>query len=103
MGRRKTGHPPDVSKMPQDRSCFDRPTALVICKKENAQMARIALTKTDMARVIVCAMWGLGDLPNVDDRRVRIEARKSAAKVSERHMIALRVIEQRSATALIQL
>lgn len=53
-------------------------------------MARIALTKTDKARVIIAALYGMKELPPADHKLVAKEARKPGRIVDERHQIALR-------------
>lgn len=52
-------------------------------------MARIALTKTDKARVIIAALYDLKELPSADHKLVVKEARKPSRVVAERHKIAL--------------
>jgi hypothetical protein len=59
-------------------------------------MARIALTKTDKARVIIAALYDLKELPPADDKRVEKEAKRPGRYVDERHQIALRHFEQKA-------
>lgn len=58
-------------------------------------MARIALTKTDKARVIIAALYDMKELPAADHKLVAKEARRPARIVNERHQIALRHFENR--------
>jgi len=58
-------------------------------------MARIALTKTDKARVIIAALYDMKELPEADHKLVAKEARRPARIVNERHRIALRHFENR--------
>lgn len=60
-------------------------------------MARIALTKTDKARVIIAALYGLPQLPAADDKRVVKEAKRPSRYVDERHKIALRHFDSKAA------
>jgi len=56
---------------------------------------RIQLTKNDMARVIVQALYGLRELPNDDDERVRRMIRRvNREEMVRQHKQALIVIEQ---------
>ena len=56
---------------------------------------RIQLTKSDMARVIVQALYGLRALPNEDDARVRRMIRRvNREDMARQHKQALMVIEQ---------
>jgi len=59
-------------------------------------MPRIALTKSDMARVIVCALYNLPKLPEAADRRVARLARRKKSLLEQHHKLALTVIDQRT-------
>ena len=60
-------------------------------------MARIALTKTDKARVIIAALHNLPELPAADHKMVIKEARKPGRIIDERHAIALRIFDTKAA------
>jgi hypothetical protein len=60
-------------------------------------MARIALTKTDKARVIIAALYDMTELPAADHKLVAREARRSGRIVDERHKIALRHFDSKAA------
>ena len=56
-------------------------------------MARIALTKNDMARVIVQALYLLKELPSENHRVVLNMAKRSGKQhLTEQHKLALEVI-----------
>lgn len=59
-------------------------------------MARIALTKTDKARVIIAALYDMKELPPADHKYVVREARKPSRLVNERHQIALRHFDNKN-------
>lgn len=60
-------------------------------------MARIALTKTDKARVIIAALYDMKELPAADHKLVAKEAKKPGRIVDERHKIALHHFERKVA------
>jgi transketolase C-terminal domain/subunit len=60
-------------------------------------MARIALTKTDKARVIVAALYDMKELPPADHKLVVKEAKRPGRIVDERHRIALRHFDNKAA------
>ena len=51
-----------------------------------------ALTKNDMARIIVQALYRLATLPATDDRRVKVRARLRKAELTYHHKMALNTI-----------
>ena len=54
------------------------------------------LTKTDMARVVIQALYGLNALPPIDDRRVLRQARRDKFSLTESFNIAMRILEERA-------
>lgn len=52
------------------------------------------LTKNDMARVVVQALYNMKSLPAADDRRVVKMERSSKKWLTERHALALICIQQ---------
>lgn len=60
-------------------------------------MARIALTKTDKARVIIAALYNLPELPAADHKLVVKEAKRPGRIVDARHKIALRHFDNKAA------
>lgn len=56
-------------------------------------MAKMHLTKNDMARVVVQALYNLPSLPAADDRRVhRIETKTLLPKLAEQHQRAVDIL-----------
>lgn len=55
--------------------------------------ARIAITKNDMARVIVQALYQLPQLPSADDKRVKARARLRKSELAGYHKLGLKVIQ----------
>ena len=54
--------------------------------------APVALTKNDMARVIVQALYFLPTLPAADDKRVKVRARLRKSEIADYHRRALDII-----------
>ena len=54
--------------------------------------ARIALTKNNMARVVVQALYYLPTLPASDDNRVKVRARLRKSELADFHKRALDII-----------
>jgi|APGre2960657404_1045060.scaffolds.fasta_scaffold222052_1 hypothetical protein len=60
-------------------------------------MPRIALTKTDKARVIIAALYNLPALPPATHKLVVKEAKRPSRIVDERYRIALRHFDSKAA------
>ena len=57
--------------------------------------ARMTLTKNDMARVIVQALYNLPALPAADDRRVLRQTRSKKTALQDGHNLAIKILLDR--------
>ena len=53
------------------------------------------LTKLTMARVIICGLYNLPQLPDADDRRVIRKTRLKKAVLKSEHAMAMKAIQSR--------
>jgi transketolase C-terminal domain/subunit len=78
-----------------DTSSGDR--YIQIISTGETDMARIALTKSDKARVIIAALYNMQELPAADHKLVVKEARRPSRIINERHKIALNIFAKKAA------
>jgi hypothetical protein len=57
--------------------------------------ARTKLTKLDMAKIIVQALYNLPELPSEDDKEVKRLSRQSTEHLKESHRLAINILSKR--------